>query len=176
MSLAADRAAFVGSEQSLYYLDTAQTATVANGKVTGGTFNEMFLMADNDSVDTGGSVESYDDVTQKLAPSYVKYDQQTMDYEAPYLKGNAVSDKLEELYRNKYTGTKATFTIVEVDNWGDTDAKVYVATVVIVITGITNEAQDNRKIECSIGFVTDWQEVTNKATVDADEGTVAFTE
>ena len=173
MGLVDYRKSSIGAEDTLYFLDTKQIATVAAGAVTGGEFHMMFLMADSNSVETGGSLETVADVTQKVQPSEATYEAITIPYSGLFLKTDPVCIALEKLYRERPTGDKSHFYIVEVDKWNEN--KAYIADVAIVVTGITNEAAGKRRIEATIGLASEWTAVTQTVSIDADEGTLSFT-
>ncbi len=174
MGLVEYRKSSVGAEQTRYFLNTAQDAVVnmGTGAITSGTFNMMFLMAENNNVEAGASLETVADVTQKVQPSEPKYEGVTISYSGLFLKEDPVCQALEALYRNKPVGDDAHFYMVEEDKWSGTNGKYYITDVAIVVTGITNEAGDKRKIEATIGLAADWKEVSTTLTVDENDGTL----
>lgn len=174
MGLVEIRKSSVGAEQSRYFLNTAQDAVVnmGTGVITSGTFNMMFLMAENNNVETGASLETVADVTQKVQPSEPSYEGITIPYSGLFLKDDPVCQALETLYRTRPVGDAAHFYMVEEDKWAGTTGKYYICDVAIVVTGITNEAGDKRKIEATIGLASDFVEVTSTVTVDENAGTL----
>lgn len=176
MGLVEIRKSSVGAEQSRYFLNTDQKAVVnmGTGTITSGEFNMMFLMAENNNVETGASLETVADVTQKVQPSEPKYEGITIPYSALFLKDDPVCKALETLYRTRPVGDAAHFYLVEEDKWAGTSGKFYVCNVAIVVTGITNEAGDKRKIEATIGLASDFKEVSTELSVDEDTGTITI--
>jgi hypothetical protein len=168
------RASSVGAEETLYFLDTAQTAVVADNAVTEGEFHMMFLMAESDSVETGASLETIADVTQKTQPQEATYEAVTIAYSGLFLKEDPVCKALENLYRERPVGDKSHFYIAEVDTWDKN--KTYVADASIVVTNITNEAAGKRRIEATIGLASDWVTLTKAGKIDNDTGVLTFEE
>ena len=174
MGLVEIRKSSVGAEQSRYFLNTSQEAVVnmGTGAITSGVFNMMFLMAENNNVETGASLETVADVTQKVQPSEPSYEGVTIPYSGLFLKDDPVCQALETLYRTRPVGDAAHFYMVEEDKWSGAAGKFYIADVAIVVTGITNEAGDKRRVEATIGFGSDWVAVSTSLTVDENDGTI----
>jgi hypothetical protein len=174
MGLVEIRKSSVGAEQSRYFLNTAKDAVVnmGTGTITSGTFNMMFLMAENNNVETGASLETVADVTQKVQPSEPSYEGITIPYSGLFLKEDPVCQALETLYRTRPVGDAAHFYMIEEDKWSGATGKFYIADVAIVVTGITNEAGDKRRVEATIGLASDWKEVSPTLTVDENDGTI----
>lgn len=176
MGLVEIRKSSVGSEQSRYFLNCAQDAVVdmGAGTITSGTFNMMFLMAENNNVEAGASLETVADVTQKVQPSEPQYEGVTIPYSGLFLKEDPVCQALETLYRTKPVGEASHFYMIEEDKWAGTSGKFWITDVAIVVTGITNEAGNKRRIEATIGLAADWKDVTTTLSVDENEGTITI--
>lgn len=177
-TLGEKRASGIGSEEILYFLDTAQAATVAvdstthKATVTGGTLNMMLLTADNNTFSNNGSLEEQNDVTQKLAISNVSFGQATMDISQNFLKEDPVCQKFFDLYMKKPVGSDAAFTICRVDTWDSN--KVYVANCAIVCTEYGGSAQEKAQVSVNIGLTSDWIECATAGVIDPSTGVLTF--
>lgn len=171
------RASGIGSEEILYFLDTAQTATVAvdatshKATVTG-ALNMMLLTADNNTFSNNGSLEEQNDVTQKLGISNPSFGQSTMDISQNFLKEDPVCKKFFDLYMKKPVGTDASFVICRVDTWDSN--KVYVANCVIVCVEYGGSAQERAQVSVNIGLTSDWVECATAGVIDPSTGVLTF--
>lgn len=176
LTLAQQRANTVGAAKTLYFMDTAQTATIdAESKsVTGGSFSMMNVLGENSSVNIDVTEEELPDVTQDNAVSQPTSGKMSQTPTQMYLPGNPVCDKLEEIYRAMdFSGKAISFTIIELDLWGD-EPVAYANTANVTVTGVTNEAQGLRKFETSINYQSKWLKLETAPTFNETNGTLSF--
>ena len=177
-TLGEKRASGIGSEEILYFLDTAQAATVAvdssthKATVTGGTLNMMLLTADNNTFNNNGSLEEQNDVTQKLAISNPSFGQATMEISQNFLKEDPVCQKFLDLYMNKPVGSDASFTLCRCDTFDSN--KVYECTVSAVVSEFGGEAQGKAQVSVTLGQQTDWVECATAGVIDGTTGVLTF--
>lgn len=166
------RQSSVGSEERLFFLDTAQQATVSGGSVTGGEFHMMFLRAESTNVENGISLEETPDVTLKIQPLEPQRGTKQIQYSGVFLKDDPVCQALLKLFDENPIGAKAHFYMVEVRTFDSNSATI--ADVAIVTTAVNADAGDKIKIEATIGYTSDPVKLTQTVSIDADEGTLSF--